>query len=197
MQLRPRLVGAAKTLLFSLVFTMVCAAQTARKDVSSLIAAGKNTGNQYQNNYLGLTFTAEGGHVKAGSVTDLAGGRARIVEALSDSSAPDSSYSFAILVDGAAKYTRIKSPAQYVRSVRQSLEKEGLRTLREEFRIEISGMPFTGAIMEVPGEQVPYFRGIYSTFASGYIVSFDLTARKEQLIEKLVSSLIKFKVQSN
>ena len=186
-------IHAARALLFSLMLTLVCAAETATKDISSLIAAGKITGNQYQNAYLGLTFTAEGGNVKAGSITNLAAGRARVVEALSDSGAADRSYSFAILVDGVANYPHIKSPAQYVRIVRHSLEKEGLKTLREEFPIEISGMPFTGAIMEVPGEQVSYFRGLYSTFAHGYIVSFDLTARKEERIEKLVSSLIQFK----
>jgi len=172
---------------------LFCAAQTATKDVASLIAAGKITGNQYQNDFLGLTFTAEGGHVKPGSVTNLAAGRARILEALSDSSAPESSYSFAILVDGAANYPQIKSPTQYVRSVRHALEREGLKTLREEFPVEISGLSFTGAIMEVPGEQVPYFRGMYCTFSNGYIVSFDLTARKEEVIEKLASRLVKFK----
>ena len=85
----------------------------------------------------------------------------------------------------------IKSPAQYVRIVRQALEKEGLKTFREEFPIEISGMPFTGAILEVPGEQ-----GMYRTFADGYIVSFDLTVRKEERIEKLVSSLMQYKGQA-
>jgi hypothetical protein len=193
MRFRLTVSGVANTLFFSIVLITNSAAQTATKDVSSLIAAGKITGNRYQNYYLGLTFTAEGGHVNPGSVTDLAAGRARIVEALSDSSAPDSSYSFAILVDDAANYPQIKSPAQYVRSVRRSLEKQGLRTRREEFSIEISGLPFTGTIMEVPGEQIPYFRGLYSTVANGYIVSFDLTARKEQVIERLVSSLIEFK----
>jgi hypothetical protein len=195
MTLRLKVSALAKTLLFSVTFTMICAAQTATKDISSLIAAGKITGNQYQNDYLGLTFTAEGGHVKPSSVTNLAAGRARIVEAISDSDAPDSSYSFEILVDGVANYPQIKSPAQYLRSVRHSLEKEGLRTLREEFSVEISGIPFTGAIMEVPGEQIPYFRGMYTAFVNGYIVSFDLTARKEPVIEKLVASLVKFKGQ--
>jgi hypothetical protein len=107
--------------------------------------------------------------------------------------APDSSYPFAILVGSVANHPQIKSPAQYFRSVRHALEKEGLKTRGDGFPIEISGMPFTGAIMEVPGERVSCFRGVYSTFANEYIVSFDLTARKEEVIEKLVASLIKFK----
>jgi hypothetical protein len=186
---------AAKTLLVCLMLTMVCVTQTATKDISSVIAAGKFISNRYQNDYLGLVFIAEGGHVKAGSVTNVAGKRARLVEALSDSGEPDSSYSFSILVDSLANYPQMKSSAQYVRSVRHSLEKEGLQTIREEFPIEISGMPFTGAIMEVPGRQVPYFRGLYSTFTGGYVVSFDLTAQKKDVIEKLASSLVQFKGQ--
>jgi len=132
--------------LIFLLLTFVATAQTTASDISTVIAAGKFDGNRYKNSYLGLEFTAEGGRAKAGTVVDTAGKRAQLVQAVSDSSEPDKSYSFAIMVDSLENYPQLRSSSQYARSVRHSLEREGLTTLREEFPVEISGTPFTGVI---------------------------------------------------
>lgn len=176
---------------FLLVVTTT--AQTSVKDISALIAAGKLDGNKYKNDYLGLEFTAEDGHAKPGRVVNTEGKRARLVEAVSDSGEPDKSYSFAIMVDSLENYPQLRSSEQYVRSVRHSLERERLRTVREEYPVEIAGKPFTGAIMEVPGKEVSYFRAMFSTLIKGYVLSFDLTARKQQVIEREASRLVKFR----
>jgi len=168
------------------------ASRVATKDISAVINDGKFEGNRYLNSYFGLEFTAEGGHAKAGNVVNIPGRRAQLVDAVSDSGEPDESYSFAILADNLENYPQLITPAQYLRSVRHALEKEGLWTIREEFPVEISGKHFIGAIMGVKGEQVPYFRGMYSTFLHGYILSFDLTARKQEVIERKVSTLVRF-----
>jgi hypothetical protein len=77
------------------------------------------------------------------------------------------------------------------------LEKEGEWTVHQEFAVEIAGRPFVGAIMGVKGPQVSYFRGMYSTFTNGYILSFDLTAVKPEVIEREVSKLVKFRQPSS
>lgn len=171
------------------------AAQKPLSNVSAVMAAGKFDGNRYTNKYLGLEFRAESGTAKPGTVVNLEGKRARLVEAASDSGEPDKSYSFAIMIDSLENYPQLHSPEQYVRSVRRSLEREGLRTVRDEYPLEISGKPFTGAILEVQGKDVPYYRGMFSTFQNGYVLSCDLTARQRQVIENQVSRLVKFSSQ--
>ena len=53
-------------------FVFVCAslavttAQTAVKDISAVYAEGRETGNQYRNDYLGLTLTTVGGNFTSG-----------------------------------------------------------------------------------------------------------------------------------
>ena len=43
---------------------------------------------------------------------------------------------------------------------------------------EESGKAFIAAIMEVQGREVPDYRGMFSTFLNGYVLTFDLTARE-------------------
>jgi hypothetical protein len=84
------------------------------------------------------------------------------------------------------------SPAAYVRSVRQQLEKEGLPTEREEFPTKISGIEFVGAVLRVP--ETPnsgYCRGIYTTFRSGYSLSFEVHGRGEERIKQVLVSAVK------
>jgi hypothetical protein len=73
------------------------------------------------------------------------------------------------------------------------LEIEGLPAVREEFPLTIGGVEFTGAILE---EHVPagrkYYRGMYSTFRNGYILSFDAEAASENKLNELVTRLVKF-----
>jgi hypothetical protein len=65
--------------------------------------------------------------------------------------------------------------------------------VRDEFPISIGGTTFAGAILE---ERDPsgrkYYRGLYSTFRNGYILSFDVEAASDNRLNELVTSVVKF-----
>jgi hypothetical protein len=179
-----------------IVLAGVCVAQTAPKDISSVVAAGKVNANRYENAYFGLTLAADDADWKAPSFVNVEGRRARLVDAFSKSAIWEKIYTFSILADLLSNHPQLKSTTQYVRSVRHQLEREGLQTIREEFPIEVSGIPFTGAVLKesYDGGRV-HVRGMYSTFMNGYILTLDVTAPSEERLQQLVSSMVKFKPQ--
>lgn len=122
--------------------------------------------------------------------------RARLVQVLSKQGKWEDTYTFAVLADSLAKYPQLQSPAHYVRSVRHQLERQGLPTVREEFPITIAGVQFTDAVLQ---EQVAsgqkYYRGMYTTFRDGYILSFDAEAASENKLNDLVRRLIKIETE--
>ena len=69
----------------------------------------------------------------------------------------------------------------------------GLQTVREEFPINIAGQDFVGVVLQ---EQVPngknYYRGFYTTFRKGYILTFDVEAPSPEKLSELVTTLVKF-----
>lgn len=75
------------------------------------------------------------------------------------------------------------------RSVRHQLEKEGLPTVHEEFPISIGGVQFTGAILQehLPSGQT-YYRGMFSIFRNGYILSFDAEAMLDWDSDQIIST---------
>jgi hypothetical protein len=78
--------------------------------------------------------------------------------------------------------------------VRRNVEGEGLRTIREESAIEISGLPFVHAILQVAGQgQHTHYRGIYTTFLNGYILSLDVTAASPERLQQVVLGMVKFR----
>jgi protein TonB len=73
------------------------------------------------------------------------------------------------------------------------MEKQGLPTVREEFPIDISGVPFTGAVVrEQTSDGQKYFRGFYSTSRRGYLLSFDVEGPSETAPNDLVRKLVHF-----
>jgi hypothetical protein len=126
-------------------------------------------------------------------LVNSAGGRARLLQVLAQSPQWEDRYTFAVLADSLTKYPQLQDPAQYVRSVRHRLEKEGLSTLREEFPITIGGLRFTGAILQESGPKGrSYYRGIYATFRDGYALSFDAEAASESKLNELVTGIVTF-----
>lgn len=113
------------------------------------------------------------------------------MQALAKQTTFDNTYAFEVLADTLAKYPQLQSPTHYVRSVRHQLEREGLRTVREEFPITIGGVEFTGAILE---EQVPegrkYYRGMYSAFRDGFVLSFDVEAASPEKVNEVVVRVV-------
>jgi len=126
-------------------------------------------------------------------LVNAAGERARLLQVLAKPVKWEDTYTFAVLADSLNKYPQLQSPAQYVRSVRHQLEKGGLLTVREEFPISIGAIQFTGTILQ---ESVPagrkYYRGMYSTFCNGYILSFDAEAASEDKLNELVARIVTF-----
>ena len=138
-------------------------------------------------------MNAPDGVLRSNPLVDKENGRARLVQVVSKSSTWDETYTFAVLIDTLARYPQLQSPAHYVRSVRHQLEKEGRVTVREEFPVKIDGVQFTGAILE---QQLPkgrkYYRGLYTAFRDGLILSFDAEAASEQKLNELVTRVVKF-----
>ena len=124
-------------------------AQTSVKDISAVFAEGKVSGNQYKNDYFGLTLTPAGARFTKGGYVSPQGNRARLVDAQANSKGWEDKYSIAVLADALSANPLVKSPEQYVRSVRHQLEREGLATVQEESPIDISGLRFVQATLKM------------------------------------------------
>jgi hypothetical protein len=162
-------------------------------DISFVAAAGAVSGNRYTNSFFKLGVETSNATLQLNPLVNTSGQRARLLEVLAKPTNWEDTYTFAVLADCLTEYPQLESLSQYVRSVRHELEKEGLSTVREEFPISIAGMQFAGAILE---EHVPaghkYYRGMYSTFRNGYILSFDVEAPSEAKLNELVVTAVKF-----
>ncbi len=160
--------------------------------ISEVAAAGRISGNQYKNSFLGLTIDAPNATLSLNPVMTVTAQRGRLLQVLSKGADWEDTYTLAVLADLLAVNPLTKSPADYVRSLRRNFEHEGSPTVREEFPMSISGVNFTGAVVQ---EQVPngrkYYRGIYTTFRRGYILSFDVEASSQEKLNALVTRLIK------
>jgi hypothetical protein len=171
--------------------TNVAAQNKKTPDISMVASAGAVTGGKYTNSFFRLTVAAPNATLEMNPLVNKEGGRARLVQVLAKQMPFDHTYAFAVLADTLAKYPQLQSPAHYVRSVRHQLEREGLATVREEFPITISGVGFTGAILE---EHVPegrkYYRGMYSAFRDGFILSFDAEAASPEKLNELVTRVV-------
>src|SRR6476646_8180467 len=106
--------------------------QTPIKDISAVFAEGKVSGNQYKNDYFGLTLTPAGAQFTQGGFISSQGKRARLVDARASAKNWEDRYSIAILADALSANPLIHSPDQYLRSVCHQFEREGLVTVQEE-----------------------------------------------------------------
>ena len=170
--------------------------QTLTADIDAVVAAGRITANQYQNDYFALTLTADDGVIQAPSLVNRDAQRARLADTSSNAKVGEKRYSVGLLVDAQAKNPQIHSPEQYIRAVRQQLQKDGLETVREEFPIDVSGVAFVGAVMKVTVKGNVYYRGLYGTFLNGYILSLDIKADTPERLTTLISTMIRFKTHS-
>jgi hypothetical protein len=163
--------------------------QTAKSDISSLVAAGKIEADVYKNEYLGVTLTALSAKFTLPSLIKVEGQRARLVNIVYDSPDGAKNYTIGLLADSLQNYPKGISTTAYVRSVRLHLEKDGLLTEREEFPVRISDVTFIGTVLKVPeGPSFGYRRAIYSAFLNGYAVSLEVQARDEERIKQVLSN---------
>jgi hypothetical protein len=173
-------------------------AQIPAKDISSVVAAGSVKDDVYSNTYLGLTITIPKGQFTAPSLVNVEGRRARLLNVVYDSSEGAKNYTFGLMADSLENYPKNMPLTIYVRSVRHQLEKDGLRTHREEFPLTIAGLQFVGAVLVVfDKENGTYFRGIYATFLDGYVVSLEVQSGSEERLQQLLSSAVKIDAQKH
>ena len=170
----------------------VATAQSSIKDISAVYAEGRVTGNQYRNDYFGLTLTTVGGNFTQGSFISSQGKRARLVAVEANAKNWQNKYSIAILADALSANPLIHSPDQYLRSVRHQFEKEGLVTVQEESPIEISGLRFVQATMKSGGPGLAHFQGMYTAFLNGYIVSLQVEAPSQVRLKEILA-MVTFK----
>ena len=177
--------------LIAATITDVAAQSKKAPDISTVASAGGVADGKYMNSFFRLTVAAPSATLELNPLVNKEGGRARLLQVRAKRTTFDNTYTFAVLADTLAKYPQLQSPAHYVRSVRHQLEREGLPTVREEFPITISGVEFTGAILE---EHVPeggkYYRGMYSAFRDGFILSFDAEAESPEKVNELVVRVV-------
>jgi hypothetical protein len=188
--------ASAAVVLAAAIFLSYPTGQTLTADIDAVVAAGKVTSNQYNNDYFALTVTADDGVIQAPSLVNRDAQRARLADASSNAKMGEKRYSVGLLVDAQAKNPLIHSPEQYIRAVRQQLQKDGLETVREEFPIDVSGVAFVGAVMKATVRGNVYYRGLYGTFLNGYILSFDIKADTPERLTTLISTVIRFKTHS-
>ena len=168
-------------------------AQAPIPDISSVFAAGKIAGKQYTNDYFGLTLTTTNAEFTKGGFISSQGKRARLIDAEANAKKWEGKYSIAILADALSANPLIRSPEQYLRSVRHQLEKEGLVTVQEESPVTISGLPFMHSIMKSAGQGQPHYQGMYTAFLKGYIVSLQVEAPSLERLQEIVLKMVNFK----
>jgi hypothetical protein len=184
---------AVGTILLLFIALSTVALNSQSVDISAVAAAGAVSENKYTNSFFKLTVDAHNATLKLNPLINTSGKRARLMQALAPNANREAAWSFAVLADSLGIYPQLQSSAQYVRSVRHQLEKQGLSTEREEFPITIAGAQFTGAIMQEPEPSgLKHYRGFYSTFLEGYILSFDAEASTENRLDDLVTRIVTF-----
>jgi hypothetical protein len=169
--------------------------QKRTKDISAVYAEGKIGGSEYKNNYFGLTLVAAPGQFTEGGFVNPQGNRARLIDVQNNSTNYQDRFEIAVLADSLAANPKIHSPEQYARSVRHQFEKENMETREVESPVQISGLKFVHAILKAKDGANVYYRGVYTTFLNGYILSLDVSAATPGKIAQLVTKAIKFKTR--
>src|SRR5580704_6950131 len=189
MRLNPMCFVCALLLSFALAY----AQDKPTKDISAVYAEGKVSGNEYTNDYFGLTLLAGSGKFTAGGFVSREGKRARLVDVQADSDNWQDKFEIAVLADSLAANPLVHSPEQYVRAVRHQFEKQGMETEKVESPTEVAGMTFVHAVLKVSDGGHVHHRGMYTTFLKGYILSLDVSAATSEEIEQLVAKAVQFK----
>jgi len=164
---------------------------TSPKDISYVYAQGKINGQEYRNDYFGLTLALESVQFTRGAFVSSEGKRARLVDAQASTKNREDRYEIAVLADLLAANPLIHSPEQYVRAVRHGLEREGLATVSQESPVDISGIHFIATTMRANDVGNTYC--LYTTFLNEYILSLDVMAASPERLTKIVQSMVHFK----
>src|SRR5260370_37414966 len=109
--------GVQMRLVFGIALGLLGSALTlgqtsSRKDILFVHAQGKISGQEYRNDYFGLTLVAENAQFTAGAFVSSQGKRARLVDAQANSKNWEDKYEIAILADALADNPLVHSPEQ-------------------------------------------------------------------------------------
>jgi len=165
-----------------------------RGSISSVILSGKVDADVYSNGYLGISLTAPKAHWDwpDPDKVDLIGNRARLVNAVYDSGAPEAgpqeNYTLALLAESQESYPKGTTLDQFVRSLRQRVEDDNVKLYREGFPLTIQGVPFVGTVFRFYEKPTfGYYRGLYSTILNGYLVTIEVQCGDEERLVKRLS----------
>lgn len=173
--------------------SLASAQDRATKNISAIYAEGKVSGNEYVNKYFGITLSSEHGTFTQGGFVSPAGTRARLIDVQYNAASWQNKFSIAVLADSLSANPLVRAPEEYVRAVRHQFEKQGMITVRTESTVEVSGLSFVRAILKVNETGGTRYRGIYTTFLRGYILSLDVSATTPEKVDQLVTKAVRFK----
>jgi hypothetical protein len=183
-------------MLFFLTICVVATlyAQTRRgPGISEVTSSSSVNGNSYSNSFFGLSVETLEATFTLNPTVFAQADIARLVQINSKNNNWVDTFTFAVVADSLARHPQLQSPAQYVRSVLQQRVKKHQPVVKEEFPITISGLQFTGTILEEHLENGrKYYHGLYVTFRRGYILSFDAEASSPDKLNALVQRSVKF-----
>ena len=165
----------------------------AAANIATLIASGKVRGDEYVNEYFGVSFTASGASFTAPSASDEHSRNVRLVDVSASMSKREDLFAISIVADALSNYPDLRSRSEYIDRVTFALEREGAKGNRGNFPYYISNVEFVGTILkESDGLGLSHNRGIFATVMKGYILSIDVAAPTEEQVLRLASS-IRFK----
>jgi hypothetical protein len=164
--------------------------------VSALLASGYVNGDNYRNDYFGVSFTAPGATVTIPKPNDGAT-VARLVDALAEADDRAKIYTLSLSADNIANYPGLNSPGDYISSLATALRKQesdvvGVKSdiVRVRFPYSISDIPFMGAILkEQDSPNTHHYRGLFTAARKGYWLTLDITATTEERILKIASTV--------
>ena len=115
-----------KIVLFVALAPVLVAQNDRPPNVTTVAAAGSVTKFGYTNSYFKLSVLAPNATVKLNPVVNASGGRARMVQVLSDGKNWDETYTFAVLADSLANYhRRLNQPHNMYEAYGTSWRKKG------------------------------------------------------------------------
>jgi hypothetical protein len=172
--------------LISILFfasTVLYAQNNSIKDIALIYAEGKIDANKYTNDYFGLTLSAGSGRFTEGGFLSPVGKRARLIDVQADADNWDDKFEIAVLADLMTQHPQIQSSKQYIHSLRQSFEKQGMETYKESSTI-VSNLPFAYVVMKINNRTQIHYRAIYTTLLKGYIFSLDVSAATPEKVSE-------------
>lgn len=165
------------------IFTVAQTAETV--DIKSIASAGHlNGSSEYENAYFGVTvrLSEPNPHLALNSL--IAGNRAILLEAANSQGSKEQRHKFVIVVNSAYFAGHPVSTEEFVRGVRQQFEGEGLRTVRAEVPILLSGQRFIESDFKMESKDESYYKAVIFTRMKGYMFGFWMEAANEEQLAK-------------